>query len=573
MEYSTQEYQRWKKEVDVADLAELQELEKDPALLQYRFSGAMQFGTAGLRSVMGMGLQAMNVYTVRHATQALANVILESGQSARGVVIAWDSRNHSEEFARESACVMAANEIPVWFFDSLRPTPLLSYAVRKLGCIAGINITASHNPKEYNGYKAYWEDGAQLSNAQARKVAEQMERIDLFADIKRMEFADALAQGKITVLPPSFDQEYLDCILEQAQNKNNTEQARDLSIVYTPLHGAGYRLVPQALRRAGFDRVVCVAEQSKPNGEFPTVPYPNPEEAQTFELAQKYAKENDSDLLIATDPDADRIGVTLRRADGSFWRLTGNQVGALLSEYLLCSLEDAGKMPENPYMVTTIVSTPMLDTICRAHGAFSERVFTGFRFIGEAIRRHEEAQDATFLLAFEESYGYLKGTYARDKDAVEASVLVCEMAAYYHSKGKTLADAMQDLYRKYGYYLEKTVSIPFGVGTAGKQRMAAMMANIRKNPPKTLGGETVTTLTDYYARTVTDLRNGDIAPCAMERSDVLYFETEAHNVLVVRPSGTEPKVKVYYLLHADNQAQAQSKLEAFQADMAIYTQA
>ncbi len=571
MEHCTQEWARWLKEVDEADRAELLAMERDSALLSYRFSGQMQFGTAGLRSVMGMGRQAMNIYTVRHATQALSHVILASGQAERGVVIAWDSRHNSERFAKASAQVLAANGIPVYIFDSLRPTPVLSYAVRKLGCIAGINITASHNPAEYNGYKAYWEDGAQLSSQQAQKVAEQMARIDLFADVRLCDYDEAIAAGKISILPPSFDEEYLTCILKEATYPGDEPLDRDFSIVYTPLHGTGYRLIPQALQRAGFAKIVTVTEQMTPDGAFPTVPYPNPEEAQTFELAQEYAQAHGSDLLIASDPDADRIGVTLRRADGSFWRLTGNQVGALLAEYLLSAMEEAGKLPPEPYLVSTIVSTAILDPICAAHGARAERVFTGFRFIGEAIRRHEEAGRGSFVLAFEESYGYLKGTYARDKDAVCAAVLVCEMAAYYRKKGMTLEDAVCAMYQKYGYYLEKTVSLPFGVGTEGKEKMAAMMANIRRDPPKSLGGEAVARVTDYYARTITDLRTGDLLPCAMERSDVLYFETEEKDVVVVRPSGTEPKVKLYYLLHAPDAAQAEKKLAAFSESMAVFS--
>lgn len=571
MEFCTQQLSRWKKEVDSEDLAALCALEQDAKLLAYRFSGQMQFGTAGLRAIMGMGLQAMNIYTVRHATQALSEVILATGQAQRGVVIAWDSRNHSERFAQQSAAVLAANGIPVYIFDSLRPTPVLSYAVRKLGCIAGINITASHNPKEYNGYKAYWEDGAQLSSMQAKKVAERMDRIDIFADVKKGDYTEALAQGKITVLPPSFDQEYLRCILAQARYTGEKALPRDFSVVYTPLHGTGYRLIPQALAEAGFANVIPVCEQMTPDGEFPTVPYPNPEDQQTFELAKQYAQKYNSDLMIASDPDADRIGVTLRRADGSFWALSGNQTGALLAEYLLSSLSEAGKLPPEPYLVSTIVSTAMLDPICEAYGARAERVFTGFRFIGEAIRRHEESGRGSFILGFEESYGYLKGTYARDKDAVEAAVLVCEMAAYYRSKGMTLEDAMNAMYEKYGTYVEKTVNLPFGVGTEGKQKMQTVMERIRQNPPRELGGEAVVKVTDYYQRKITDLRTGDILPCAMERSDVISFETEEKNVVVVRPSGTEPKIKMYYLLHAADAKKVEDTMAAFEKSMAIYT--
>ncbi len=549
-----------------ADQKELEAMKQDSALLEYRFSKPMEFGTAGLRATMGMGLQAMNVYTVRHATQALANIVLQTGEAQRGVVIAWDSRHNSELFAKESAKVLAQANIPVYFFDGLRPTPVLSYAVRKLHCIAGINITASHNPKEYNGYKAYWEDGAQLAPKEASAVAAEMERIDLFDDVKFCDFDTALQQGKIKILPPSFDEEYIDCILKEASYPGKGKLDRNFSIVYTPLHGAGYCLVPKALRKAGFDRICTVEEQMIPDGAFPTTPYPNPEEGQVYELAKQYAEQVNADLLVATDPDADRIGVTLRRADGSYQRLTGNQVGALLAEYLLSAMEESNTMPPLPYLVTSIVSTAMLEPICRAHGAKAERVLTGFRFIGEAIRHHEEAGSGSFILAFEESYGYLKGTYARDKDAVAAAVMICEMAAYYRSKGMTLADAVDALFAKYGYYREQTVSLTMGVGKAGKEKMDQMMVAIRRELPTALAGEKVVSVRDYLAGTITDLTTGKVTDTGLERSDVMYFETEAQNVLVIRPSGTEPKVKVYYLLHGADKAAAEERLEAFRAD-------
>ncbi len=555
-----------------ADQQELEAMKADQALLEYRFSAPLQFGTAGLRAAMGMGLQAMNIYTVRHATQALANIVLQTGEAARGVVIAWDSRHNSELFAKESARVLAAANIPVYFFDGLRPTPVLSYAVRKLHCIAGINITASHNPKEYNGYKAYWEDGAQLAPKEANAVAAEMQRIDLFDDVKICDFDISLSQGKIQILPPSFDEEYIDCILKEAKYPGTAPLDRDFSIVYTPLHGAGYRLVPQALKKAGFTRICTVDEQMIPDGAFPTTPYPNPEEGQVYDLAKEYAKKVNADMLVATDPDADRIGVTLRRADGSYQRLTGNQVGSLLAEYLLSAMEENGTMPPLPYLVTSIVSTAMLEPICRAHGAQAERVLTGFRFIGEAIRHHEEAGSGSFILAFEESYGYLKGTYARDKDAVVSAVMICEMAAYYRSKGMTLADAVDALFAKYGYYKEETVSLSMGAGTAGKEKMDKMMKAIRSESPASLAGEKVAVVRDYLTGKVTDLATGNVTDTGLERSDVLYFETENQNVVVVRPSGTEPKVKIYYLLHGADKAAAEALLEAFKKDTAAWTE-
>lgn len=558
------EWDRWFSHVTEVEQKELTEMKQDEAMLQYRFSRPLEFGTAGLRGIMGMGLQAMNIYTVRQATQALAEVILEEGGNERGVAIAWDSRINSERFAHESARVLAANGIVSYVFDELRPTPALSFAVRKLHCIAGINITASHNPKEYNGYKAYWQDGAQLSQPYADRVAAKMEKIDLFDDVKLVDYESAKAQGLIKILDESFDEKYLDCVLEQASYPGKATLDRSYSIVYTPLHGAGYRLVPKALARAGYTDIVTVAEQMIPDGNFPTVPYPNPEAAEAFDLCKAYAVKVNSDLMIASDPDADRLGVTLRRKDGSFLTLTGNQIGALLAEYLFCAMEKEGTLPAQPYMVTSIVSTPLLNAICLAHGASYERVLTGFRFIGEAISKKEKVGNYGFIFAFEESYGYLKGTYARDKDAVEAAVLVCEMASYYRSLGKTLEDALNDLYAKYGFYMEKTVSVQMGVGIAGKEKMASMMASIRANLPKTLGEEKVVTVTDYAKQIATNVETGDVTPTGIDPSNVLAFETAEKNVVIVRPSGTEPKVKFYYLVHGETTAKAQAVLDALQ---------
>ncbi len=559
------EWDRWFAVATEAQKEELTAMKADEAMLQYRFSKPLEFGTAGLRGIMGMGLQAMNVYTVRHATQALAQVILEEGGKEKGVAIAWDSRINSELFARESACVLAANGIRSFVFDELRPTPALSFAVRALSCIAGINITASHNPKEYNGYKAYWSDGAQLSQPYADRVAAKMAEIDIFDDVKTCDFESAKANGLIQVLDEAFDDQYLDCVLEQASYPGKKALDRSYSIVYTPLHGAGYRLVPKALARAGYTDICTVAEQMTPDGNFPTVPYPNPEAEQTFDLCKAYATRANCDLMIASDPDADRLGVTLRRKDGTFLTLTGNQIGALLAEYLFCAMEAEGTLPAQPYMVTSIVSTPLLNAICLAHGASYARVLTGFRFIGEAISKREQVGNYGFIFAFEESYGYLKGTYARDKDAVEAAVLVCEMASYYRSLGKTLEDALNELYAKYGFYLEKTVSVQMGVGIAGKEKMANMMAAIRANLPSALGDEKVVIVRDYKAQTETDLRTGAVTSTEIDPSDVLAFETDAQNVVIVRPSGTEPKVKFYYLVHGKTTADAQAVLDSFQA--------
>ena len=551
--------------------AELRAIEGDENEILSRFASYLSFGTAGLRGTMKAGTNAMNVHTVAHATQGLANLILREGRADDGVVIAYDSRNNSPLFARTAASVLAANGIGVYLFDGLRPTPELSFALRHLKCVAGINITASHNPKAYNGYKAYWEDGAQLPPEHAAVVSEEIGKLDIFRDIKTVDTDTAIADGRIRMIGAEVDEAYLREVQAQAINPEAIRAvADDLHIVYTPLHGAGYRLVPEILTRCGLKHLHPVQAQMQPNGDFPTVAKPNPEYPEVFELGVALANEVGSDLIIATDPDTDRVGVSTRRPDGSFTTITGNQMGALLIDYIITAYEQTGTMPEGPYAVKTIVTSEMAAKICAAHGVKMYNVLTGFKFIGEVIKNHEQAGYGTFLFGFEESYGYLKGTYARDKDAVVASMLIAEMTAYYKAQNKTLFDALEELYTRYGFCMEKTTELEMP-GVDGPARMAALMEKLRNNPPADFNGYAVVTAGDYAAGTLTDLRTGQSEPTNLPSSNVLSFILENGDVIVVRPSGTEPKVKFYYLLSGEERSAVEANLAAYRAQIDALT--
>ena len=551
--------------------AELRAIEGDENEILSRFASYLSFGTAGLRGTMKAGTNAMNVHTVAHATQGLANLILREGRADDGVVIAYDSRNNSPLFARTAASVLAANGIGVYLFDGLRPTPELSFALRHLKCVAGINITASHNPKAYNGYKAYWEDGAQLPPEHAAVVSEEIGKLDIFRDIKTVDTDTAIADGHIRMIGAEVDEAYLREVQAQAINPEAIRAvADDLHIVYTPLHGAGYRLVPEILTRCGLKHLHPVQAQMQPNGDFPTVAKPNPEYPEVFELGVALANEVGSDLIIATDPDTDRVGVSTRRPDGSFTTITGNQMGALLIDYIITAYEQTGTMPEGPYAVKTIVTSEMAAKICAAHGVKMYNVLTGFKFIGEVIKNHEQAGYGTFLFGFEESYGYLKGTYARDKDAVVASMLIAEMTAYYKAQNKTLFDALEELYTRYGFCMEKTAELEMP-GVDGPARMAALMEKLRNNPPADFNGYAVVTAGDYAAGTLTDLRTGQSEPTNLPSSNVLSFILENGDVIVVRPSGTEPKVKFYYLLSGEERSAVEANLAAYRAQIDALT--
>ena len=554
-------YTRWLNDpmVDDATKQEVRAMEADDEI-KGAFTGYMSFGTAGLRAEMGAGTAKMNLYTVAHATEGLARLILKTpGGKERGVAICYDSRNNSQAFAHRAAEVLSADGIRVYLFPEMRPTPVLSFAIRDLNCIAGINITASHNPSEYNGYKAYWEDGGQLPPDHAATVAAEIASVDIFRDVPTSDKANS---ALITVTDSSLDERYMEKVLEQAVNPDAIPAvADDMAIVYTPLHGTGATLVPQLLKKAGLKKLYTVDEQMVPDGNFPTVKFPNPEFPEAFALGREIANKVGSDLIVATDPDADRVGVMAKDKNGEFHCITGNQMGALLLEYIATAFEKTGKMPAEPYAVKTIVTSELCTRICEAHGVHLYNVLTGFKFIGEVIKNHEISGHGTFLLGFEESYGYLKGTYARDKDAVVASLLICEMAAYYKTRSMTLMDALNEIFEKYGYFRESVISISMS-GVDGKEKMAAMMRGLRQNPPTEIGGKKLAIFKDFLEERAVDLRSGAAYGTGLPKSDVLYYLMEDDNLVVVRPSGTEPKVKVYILANGKDEAVANANAEA-----------
>ena len=573
MEFFKKQFQKWLNSdgLSAEEKSELSAIAGKETDVKERFYTSLEFGTAGLRGKMRMGTNAMNRFTVAQATQGLANLIIKEGRTADGVAIAYDSRNNSELFAKVSASVLAANGIKAYIFDELRPTPELSFALRELHCVAGINITASHNPKEYNGYKAYWEDGAQLPPEHAKTVSAEIDKIDIFNDIKYLDFEKGVENGSIVILGEEMDEKYLAAVMQQLVNPEAIKNvADDLHIVYSPLHGTGYRLIPDILERCGVEHLYVVPEQMEINGDFPTVAKPNPEYPEVFELGIDIANSVGSTLVIATDPDADRVGVVTKNTDGDFVTISGNQMGALLIDYIITAYEQTGTMPNNPYAVKTIVSTELVSKICEAHGVKLHNVLTGFKFIGEVIKNYEQADaDAAYLFGFEESYGYLKGTYARDKDAVVATMLICEMTAYYHSKGMTLFDALNGLYDKYGYYLEANQEL-YMEGIDGKEKMAKLMDSFRENAPSVIAGNTVAEVGDYLKATISNKVTGDVLPTGLPSSNVISFKMDNGDVIIARPSGTEPKIKFYYLLSGESKTEMNEKLEAYKAFIARY---
>jgi len=545
MEYINN-YNKWLAEPTLpAEMkAELEGMSDDQK--KFAFSGYMSFGTAGLRAEMGAGTAMMNTITVAHATEGIARLIEKVGGDAkeRGVAIAYDSRNNSAVFADRCAEVLTAHGIKVYLFSALRPTPVLSFAILHLNCIAGLNITASHNPAEYNGYKAYWEDGAQLPPDHASTVSEEMAKIDIFADVPAPDKADPALIVKCDEL---VDEAYIENVLAQRVNPEAiTAAAEDLVVVYTPLHGAGATMVPEVLKRAGVKKLFTVDEQMAPNGDFPTVKYPNPEFAEAYTIGETIAEREGSDLIVPTDPDADRVGVAVRGKDGALFRITGNQMGALILDYVITALKETGGVPADAYAVKSIVSSELAARICEANGVVMHNVLTGFKFIGEVIKKHEAEGVGTFLLGFEESYGYLKGTYARDKDAVVASLLICEMAAYYKLKGMTLGDALEGLFEKYGFFRENVFSIEMK-GLGADEKMKALMVGLRNDPPAEIAGRKIVEIRDYKDSSIKNIVTGEVTDTGLPSSNVLYYVTADRDVVVVRPSGTEPKVKVYIM--------------------------
>ena len=563
------EYKRWLDSSVLTDLehAELVSIADNEEAKALRFTAPMDFGTAGLRSTMYMGIGSMNRFTVAQTTRGIAALIKLAGGEERGVAIAFDSRNNSELFAKVSACVLAGAGIKSYIFNSIRPTPELSFALRELGCIAGINITASHNPKEYNGYKAYWEDGAQIAPEQAKVVSAERAKFDVLDMSGIMDFDEGVKCGLITILDEGFDEKYLDAVLATAVNKNAVKEVADeLKVVYTPLHGAGYRLVPDVFARIGLKHLYTVEEQMTPDGDFPTVEKPNPEYSAVFKLGIEIANRVGSDLVIATDPDSDRVGVMTRTESGDFATISGNQMGALLLDYVIKARRDLGILPEDAYCVKSLVSTDMAYKIAKDNGVKLHDVLTGFKFIGEVIKNYEaEGRFGGFLLGFEESYGYLLGSYARDKDAVEGSMMILEMTAYYKKKGMTLSDALNELYKTYGLYAEKTIDI-YMEGLDGIENRKKVMQNLRDNVPTSIGGVDVKSAGDYKTSQVRDLESGEISTTGQPSSDVLYYTLKNEDKIIVRPSGTEPKIKIYILAHDDNQASLDEKLQAYEKD-------
>ncbi len=558
-----EEYQHWldSPALSEQEWAELDAIKDDEKEIESRFFAPLEFGTAGLRGTMKLGLHHMNVHIIRHATQAFANVIVAEGEEAKkkGIAVAYDCRLNGADFAREAACVMAANGIHVRLFDALRPTPELSFAVIHYGCAAGINITASHNPKEYNGYKVYWSDGAQLPPEPAAEIAKQMEAIDVFTGFKTMDFDKAMAEGLIEMLGEETDEAFLAKVMTQAIDKETVaEVADDFKIVFTPFHGTGHKLAPEALRRLGIKHIYPVEEQMVIDGNFPTVESPNPENPEGFYLAVDLAKKVGSDLIIGTDPDADRIGTMVRTGD-TYTTITGNQMGVLLLDYVIKAKKATGTLPENPGAMSSIVSTGMARVVAEKNGVHFEDTLTGFKFMAERIASWEEANSYKCIFAFEESYGYLMGDYVRDKDAVTASMVVAEMAAHYHKKGMTLMDAMNALYEEYGYFKEKTLNLVMP-GLDGLQKMKDLMDDLRANPPKEIGGQEVLRLRDYKDGSIWVAGLGKVGSTPFGGSNVLYFELADGSNFIVRPSGTEPKVKVYLLVRGNSLEQCDERI-------------
>ena len=561
------EYEKWLESpaLSAQEKAELEAIRDDEKEIESRFYDQLSFGTAGLRGTMGVGLNRMNIHVIRHATQAFAQVILEEGAEAakRGVAVCFDCRNNSDLFAREAACVMAGNGIPVRLFEALRPTPELSFAVREYGCIAGINVTASHNPKEYNGYKVYWEDGAQLPPKHADEVAKKMKELDVFNCVKRADYDEAVAQGLITLMGAETDEKFLANVMAQVNDKAVVEQVADtFTMVYTPFHGTGYKLIPEALRRLGMKHVICVPEQMVIDGNFPTVASPNPENPEGFYLAVDLAKANGADFILGSDPDADRVGIMVKTSDGEFRVISGNQTGVLLLDYLIGAKRRTGKMPENPVALKTIVTTEMARKVAEDNGLKCYDTFTGFKFLAEKKDKLEASGEGEVIFSYEESYGYMLGDYVRDKDAVSASVELTEMAAWYASQGMTLYDAIQALYKKYGYFAEKTHNLVMP-GLDGLKDMANLMKSLRENPPAEISGVRVAVRKDYADGSVIDCATGEKTTMELSGSNVLRFEMADGTSVIVRPSGTEPKIKVYILTRGADAAACEANLETY----------
>lgn len=545
---------------DEATKEELKSIAEDENEIKERFYMDLEFGTAGLRGIIGAGTNRMNIYVVRRATQGLANYIAKVDKKSQGVAIAYDSRHMSPEFAQEAALCLAANGIKAYIFETLRPTPELSFAVRHLGCVAGINVTASHNPPEYNGYKVYWEDGAQITPPHDSGIMGEVKAISDWNTVKTMDKAEAEKAGLFEVIGKEVDDAYMAELKKQVIHMDAIQaEGKNLKIVYTPLHGTGNIPVRRILKELGFENVYVVKEQELPDGDFPTVSYPNPEAAEAFELGLKLAKEVDADLVLATDPDADRLGVRVKDKNGEYHDLTGNMSGCLLANYEISQRKAVnGSLPEDGALIKTIVTTNLADAIAKGYGVKLIEVLTGFKFIGQQILGFEKSGKGSYLFGFEESYGCLIGTYARDKDAIVATMALCEAAAYYKTQGKTLWDAMIEMYEQFGYYKDDIKSVTMK-GIEGLQKIQDIMNSLRQNPPAEFAGHKVVAVRDYKADTIKNLETGEVTPTGLPNSNVLYYELTNDAWVCVRPSGTEPKVKFYYGVKGTSLADANEK--------------
>lgn len=539
---------------------ELKQIEGNKEEIEERFYRSLEFGTGGLRGIIGAGTNRMNRYTVRRATQGLANYIINEHAQEKGIAIAYDSRRFSPEFAQETALCMAANGIPAYIFPSLRPTPMLSFVLRELGCTAGVVVTASHNPAEYNGYKVYWEDGAQITAPKDKEIIQEVNAITDFSQVKTMGLKEAKAAGLYREIGPEMDDRYMAALKKLVLRPEAIKrQAKDLTIVYTPLHGTGNLPVRRVLKELGFERVYVVKEQELPDGNFPTVPYPNPEDKAAFKLALALAREVDADLVLATDPDADRLGIYAKDSDGEYKSFTGNMSGMLILEYLLSQKKELGLLPENGAVVTTIVSGKMSVPMTEKYHVKRIETLTGFKYIGEQIKWFEQDHSHEFIFGYEESYGCLEGTHARDKDAVVAVMALCEAAAYYREQGISLCEQMEKLFCEYGYYQEGLCTVT-KKGQNGAKQIAQCMEQLRENTPERLGGFSVLRVRDYERGTILDKQTGETEETGLPKSNVLYLDLEQDAWCCIRPSGTEPKIKFYAGVKGESLEDGKEKL-------------
>ena len=568
-----EEYKKWINSnfIDEDTKKELRDIENNEKEIEDRFYKSLEFGTAGLRGVIGAGTNRMNKYTVSKATQGLANFIIKENGQDRGVAISYDSRHMSKEFSEIAANCLNANGIKAYVFENLRPVPELSYAVRELNCIAGIMITASHNPPKYNGYKVYWEDGAQIVAPKDKLIIEEVNNVQNYEDAKFMNKEDAINSGLYNIMGKEFDDKYIAELKKLSLNPEKIKEQENLKIVYTPLHGTGNIPVQRILKEIGFKNVFVVPEQELPDGNFPTVELPNPEDKKAFKLALDLAKKEDADIVLATDPDADRLGVYAKDSGtGEYMAFTGNMSGMLIAEYLLSQKQEKGILPENGALITTIVSTNLAKSVAKEYGMKIFEVLTGFKFIGEKIKQFEETKEYSYEFGFEESYGCLVGTHARDKDAIVAVMLLCEAAAYYKSQGITLWDQMLNMYKKYGYYKEDTVSVTLE-GADGAEKIKNILNSLRENPLETIGNYKVLEFRDYQEGKIINLDTKEERRTELPKSNVLYYELENDAWCCVRPSGTEPKIKFYIGVKGNDFEDANKELKIMKEDISKYS--